>query len=82
MSFVVLSVISAVGALSSSSATAGAISRIGTTAFDRISNVQLTSVATSEPVLLTDQWRNNGKDIFGIIDKNERCVVEFLRHFG
>ena len=47
-------------------------------AFDRIKAVELTSVATGESTLLTNSWRNGEILPF----RNQRCVVEFLRHFG
>jgi len=46
--------------------------------FDRISTISLTSVETGQPLLLADQWRNNEILPF----RNQRVVVEFLRHFG
>jgi len=58
--------------------TASADARVGSTAFDRLANVELTSVATGESVLVTSQWRNDELLPF----QNQRCVVEFLRHFG
>lgn len=48
-------------------------------AFDRLATApSLLSVQTGEPLLLTDQWRNSELLPF----RNQRCVVEFLRHFG
>lgn len=59
--------------------------------FERLSTVTtLTSVETGQPVTLTDQWRNNrngGRQNFQFsqfFDRRpqQRCVVEFLRHYG
>jgi len=57
---------------------ASASVRIGTTPFERLADVQLTSVSTGQPTILTSQWRNNEL----LPWQNERCVIEFLRHFG
>ena len=57
---------------------ASASARVGTSPFERLAEAELTSVATGQPTLLTSQWRNN--EILPW--QNERCVVEFLRHFG
>jgi len=48
--------------------------------FSRLSTVTtLFSVETGKPVVLTDQWRNQE---FLPFSSNQRCVVEFLRHYG
>ena len=60
--------------VASSSSSASAASRVGTTPFERLANVELTSVATGQPTLLTSQWRNSGLFPW----QNEKCVVEFL----
>jgi len=59
------------------------------TAFEKIRTAgNVYSVATGDSVLLTDQWRNNNEwlsnlPFFGTTNnQNQRCVVEFLRHFG
>lgn len=57
---------------------ASASARIGTTPFERLDDVQLTSVSSGQPTLLTSQWRNNEL----LPWQNERCVIEFLRHYG
>ena len=57
---------------------ASASARVGTSPFERLAEAELTSVATGQPALLTSQWRNNEL----LPWQNERCVVEFLRHFG
>ena len=57
---------------------ASALARVGTSPFERLAEAQLTSVSTGQPTLLTSQWRNNEL----LPWQNERCVVEFLRHFG
>ena len=64
------------GATTDPSASASA--RIGTTPFERLEGVQLTSVSSGQPTLLTSQWRNNEL----LPWQNERCVIEFLRHYG
>jgi len=59
-------------------ASASQAARLGT-AFERIRNAgEVASVATGDAVLLTSQWRNDELLPF----RNQRCVVEFLRHFG
>jgi len=48
--------------------------------FSRLSTVTtLFSVETGKPLVLTDQWRNRE---FLPFSPNQRCVVEFLRHYG
>lgn len=63
--------------------TASAEYRAGSSAFSRLFAIEVASVATGQPVLLTDQWRNDERPLmpFGR-NKNQRCVIEFLRHFG
>jgi len=46
--------------------------------FDQMQNVELTSVSTGEPTMLTSLWKNNELLPF----QNQKCVIEFLRHFG
>lgn len=50
-----------------------------TVIFDRLQSVEVTSVSTGEPTTLTSQW-NNDEELAPI--QNQKCVVEFLRHFG
>ena len=59
-------------------ASAVARDRSGISAYERLESAQVTSLATEQPVLLTDAWRNRELLPF----RNQRCVVEFLRHFG
>ena len=48
-------------------------------AFDRLASAPaLLSIETCKPLLLTDQWRNAELLPF----RNQRCVIEFLHHFG
>lgn len=77
-----LAAVTSVDALSASTASVDA--RAGTTAFERLSRARVTSVATSESVVLTDRWRNGSNNPFFGLDlpTDERCVVELLRHFG
>ena len=49
---------------------APAAARLGTP-YERLSGVTLASAASGGPVALTSLWRDD-----------ERCAVEFLRHFG
>lgn len=47
--------------------------------FERLAAAELTSVATGRPALLTDQWTSDASFPW---QRNDRCVVEMLRHFG
>jgi hypothetical protein len=61
-----LSTFSSVSGLSASLS-----ARVGSSVCQRLSGVEITSVANKETLQLTSQWRDD-----------QRCVVEFLRHFG
>ena len=50
----------------------------GVLLFDRMKTIELTSVSTGRSEYLTDRWRN--KELLPF--RNQRCVIEFLRHFG
>ena len=50
----------------------------GVLVFDRMTTIELTSVSTGRSEYLTDRWRN--KELLPF--RNQRCVIEFLRHFG
>jgi len=46
--------------------------------FDRMQTIEVTSVATGRAEYLTDRWRNQELLPF----RKQKCVIEFLRHFG
>jgi len=46
--------------------------------FDRMKTIELTSVSTGRSEYLTNRWRN--EELLPI--RNQKCVIEFLRHFG
>merc|ERR1719491_452168 len=46
--------------------------------FDRMETIELTSVLTGRSEYLTNRWRNEELLPF----RNQKCVIEFLRHFG
>ena len=71
-------VLVALAAFATATALQAAVPQVNTaTAFDRLSGCTLTSAKTAEAVALTSLWRNTPLPI-----GNDRCVVEFLRHFG
>ena len=58
-------------AAGSSALSASVAARVGSTPYERLAGVSLASVPGGEPVALGALWR-----------RDERVVVEFLRHFG